>query len=377
MATIIDFSPAATEIDDLASSGIGIFGLDQLPWATTQTSNILTDRAASLKFSRNAPDMLFCAEYAPNGVLLGVVVAWENYYSATHYEVFKRDKLSALSEWKRILMLSSADLVKESLLFAPYITTTLGIGIKIPQHAYCIMDGDVTIDRIYEYKVIATVYPGPQNVAVPVQNFHYDIIMSSHDLLRVISFDPSDTLGSAAVRAFGTEDYAWVLSLLNENLFFFGDAAFKRTLGEVLKGKPSSTLRVPKDFDDIVKIFIESVHEYGLRQSIFNILSHLYPVGENAGFFQSVNASFDATTNTFSFRSLSTRLAAQYAAYNKLISITDAKALPKEITLFEYDDMNDFNDFANLHLFVVRLNTIFLNVMYANNLPAMVRSRTR
>ena len=368
MATIIDFSPTAHEIDSMASTSVPK-RLEPLPKPQlSDVPNILTDREASKTFYSHAPDMLFVSEYAPKGQFKGVLVAFENYYNATHYEVFKRNKMAVDSSWKRILVITSSDLANESLQYLPYVTSFLAIPFQVPKDGYIILDTDVILDRIYEYKIIATHYPGQAQPAAGTELFLYDVMLRSHGLTRDVEVANLDTLNTVSSRFLGSEDYGWVIALLNQNVYYFGAEVGHTSFSQMKLG----TVTLPNDFNDIVNIFVSSTHQFGLSASVYNLLLPLRKPEINAAFFNAVNQSFDETSQTFSFRSLTTRLTSIYPAYKQIQDIANGvkKSNASDIasvTIFQYDDVANFNSFSTLHLFILQLNTIFINVISNNS----------
>ncbi len=354
MATIIDLFPTATDANNAIRNAASkpIPAQLVIPQAS---GSVVTDRTSGYKFSSGIPDMFFVAEYfTPQKGFSGVIVAWENYYGATHYSVYKRAKLTATADWKRILVLDSTTLQKETAQFLPYVNSRLKIPMK-PEQGYCIMDSDVRFDNIYEYKVVAGFFPSSEN-------FKYDVILNSKALTRNVAPLPTDTIDTVAQSAMGSPDYAWILALCNRDIQFFSPAAATQQIRSVLG--IGSYVIVPNDLNDIAKLFVESAYYFGLEKTVSNVLSELNPIA-NSQFFKAVSESFDEPSSTFSFRSLNTRLATAYPAYGKILSNASNNVGTSGVTLFNYADIVGFDSLAKLNLFILQLRTIFINVFYA------------
>jgi hypothetical protein len=246
---------------------------------------------AGENYINSEPEILFVCEHIVNDKLNGVLLVFEQLGTSTHYEVFKKNLFHADSDFERILFLDVVSLREETQKHLDYLKNTLGISID-PAKTLVILDTVVKEDRVYEYKIAAG------RVPTNFTEVEYDLIMRSKDKLTPATIDPSTTLSVFDLSGviLGSRDLAWVLSLLNQKLFFFG-ADSKKQVGALLGG--AQELYIPKNTQDVLAIFNEAISLFDLRSSVRKLLVELRGIS-----LQHLDISLDAidkTTQTFSY----------------------------------------------------------------------------
>lgn len=386
MATIIDFSPSALETESVAEAARSVKAdIPAPPLPTISIPVDLTaDRDASRTFHKNSPDILFVAEYAPAGTMLGALVVWEAYYNATHYELYRKNLISADQSWTRMLFLDSNNLANETARFAPYIQDKLGLAI--PGGYFAILDGAVKRDRIYQYKLVASYYPKNANV-------DYESILQSKGLVNAYPITSNgDTVFDFSNRAFGTPDYAWVVALLNNGVQYFGRNAATKPLSSFLG--PEQLVFLPKALNQVLQLIAESVYFFGIVNTVSNLLNRTRDQTEISSFYSSVLASINVEKNVLSYSALQTKIMQDFPAYQHLNSVLQKAAAPNTggiagavvqtvyrsaaatipVQIPTYDDTTSFDNFGALTLMFLRLNTILISAVYAQDNDTRIQS---
>ena len=349
MATVIDFSPSALEIDQVADA-VGIINPNintlppQFPYANPN-SNPNTDPEYANRFISASPDILFVAEYGgPNMPAAGALVVWEAYYNATHYELYRRDYLAQDDSWQRVLLIDTNHLAAETVNFQSYISDVLKIPINYQY--YAILDTDVGVDKITEYKVVASFYPSSANI-------DYGRTFLSKGLINTLDLSsPAETLPDFAQRTMGSSDYAWIVALLNSNINYFGKDPALHPLSEVVSGQ----LYVPKDPNIIPKAFQESIYFFGLTETLRNVFNRTGNRLQSGRFFDDVLGSVNESAKRLSYVTLQSKLSADFPNYKG--HSQSGFVVP------QYADTTHFNTLGSLNLMFLRLNTFYLAALY-------------
>lgn len=272
------------------------------PISPNSSSNITVEEPKkferfSKQFINSEPKILFISEYIVNDKFSGTLLVWEKFFNATHYEVFKRNIFSTNSKFERILFLDSKSLDEEKNYYVNYINNILGFSSLNMENVYVMLDSITKEDRIYEYKIKASFVP--QKAA----DVEYDSILEGKDLLRKVeaSIQNIFQLSSAILL---NEDLAWVVSLCNMELGFFGKTFSKTPINKIIKDMPGKIflpveIFVPKDIDSIIKMFNDSVILFGLKESFKHMLNFLRGL-TNDVISIAIN-SIDENKGTFSF----------------------------------------------------------------------------
>jgi hypothetical protein len=268
-------------------------GLD----AIEKQTNSSFDRAMR-NFISDAPEILFTCEYFVEDRFIGSLLCFEAYKDATHYEILKRNLFQSNSGFERILVLSKNYLVEETQHFLPYVVDILGFKDIDRDNIFLILDTVVKQDRIYEYMISCAKVPADASFV------DYDLIMQSQDLLtsRSISRFSSLTLFQHAGVVLSNSDMAWVVSLLNDGITFFGRSPAEQSLVALISNPELSEgdaikIYVPKNVDDVLKIIQESMSLMG----VFDTMNHLFLVlgGLPEEFQAAVEKSVDEIRNVF------------------------------------------------------------------------------
>src|SRR3990167_10109269 len=78
-----------------------------------EASVVTSTGPSSGNFVDLEPKILFITEYIVGDEYVGLLIVWERYFNATHYEVFKRNVFGFKSDFERILFLDSNSLSEE------------------------------------------------------------------------------------------------------------------------------------------------------------------------------------------------------------------------------------------------------------------------
>ncbi len=359
--TIIDFSPQALEIDEVAEAAGTID--PNIPPPAIPTINISAtvnrSRPVGENFAANAPDILFVAEYAlPGQESQGALVVWENYYNATHYEVFKRVYTAQDDAWKRIFIIDSGHLATETAQYKPYIENRLGLNIDIGY--YAILDTDVAVDQIVEYKVAAGNYPNSADL-------DFEILLRSQGQLSTVPVNSTDKLTDFSNRVFGSPDYGWLIALLNPGAQYFGKKAAMTPLSQFI----GPTAYVPNDLSFIPRALQESIYYFGLKATFTNLFNYTRDTVDVIGttdFFQLVVDSIDESKNALSYSVLQQKLQQAYPRYaDYMTQLRNGKLPNSPLDIPNYSDDNRFNSLSDFTYTFLRVNTMLVGVLYAND----------
>src|SRR3990167_8045388 len=119
-----------------------------------ETKSAASAGPSSGNFVDLEPKILFITEYIVSDEYVGLLIVWEKYFNATHYEVFKRNVFGFKSNFERILFLDSNSLSEERAHYMDYINNVLGFSSVSESDVYVVLDTFVKQDRIYEYKSV-------------------------------------------------------------------------------------------------------------------------------------------------------------------------------------------------------------------------------
>ena len=237
------------------------------------------------------PKILFITEYIVSDEYVGLLIVWEKYFNATHYEVFKRNVFGFKSDFERILFLDSNSLSEERAHYMDYINNVLGFSSVSESDVYIVLDTFVKQDRIYEYKIKANFLPQKAS------DVDFAASLRGRDLLRSTEIGAgSQNIFSFSEAVLGNKDLAWILSMSNVNLGFFDRNFSEKPLNEILKDK---FMLVPKDTNDIMKMINDSIILFGMKQAFSGILTFLKGLSQDV-LVIAVN-SIDEEKGTFSF----------------------------------------------------------------------------
>ncbi len=361
-------SPAPKEVDNLNSDN---FVSGDGEGKFNETAKV---------FASNNPDILFVSEYFFDGVLLGSLIVFEKYLNATHYEIFKRNIFSKNTDFERILFIDADSLEKETKNFENYISSVLGIDLPKGTY-YAILDTIIKEDRIYEYKMKAGFFPRNYK-------FEYEPIFESRDLVHKVPVPGAEfTIFSFAESMFGSPDYAWIISLMNESIPFFGRKALKGSLSEF-----SLSVNVPKDLNHVLGAIRESIHFFNIRNTFQNILNILKPrtTNELNEFYNLIPLSVDDNKGVLNFSNFKTRLLSKFIVFKStltLLSSSDvlakdaiSKKLPT-VVIPSFEGEEILYSIEGLTVCLKRLNAILMFLLYAyenseqiNNIISQVNS---
>lgn len=380
MATIIDFTPAALDIDAIATILTTTGSIPDAPIAPIATTNAAGDTALGTQFASSAPDILFIAEYAPqNQPSLGAMIVWEDYYNATHYELYRRDYMAMDDAWKRVLIVDKTHLATETAQFKPYIENTLKLAL--PNSYYAILDTGIGADRITEYKIVASSYPTAANVDL-------GLVLNSKGHLRgvpVSTREPTQTVFDFSLDVFGSPDFAWIISLLNVGVPYFGMQPATKPLADWVGTSP---VLVPFNVNTVAKAVEESISIFGLQATLKNLLlagtKDVDHVASNA-FYASVADAANDNSITLSYRKLqqslinynknalpiplfggdtivptNLRIAAFLPGTGSIAPVSAAASA--SLPTFNYDDQTVFNSINGLTMMFLRINSLYLSL---------------
>lgn len=247
----------------------------------------------SSRFSKNfinsEPKILFVSEYVIDGNQIGCLLVWEKLLNATHYEIFKRNIFNFDNQFERILFLDSNSLQEETKQYMDYINEIIGFSSLSDQDIFIILDTSIKLDRIYEYKIKASFVP------TKASDVEYDSIMEGKNLLKKTDIFPRNIFDFSLL-TLGNSELAWVVSLVNEDLGFFGKNFLEKLLPQLTK---NSFIFIPKNINDVFKMFSDSVSLFGLKQTFSFVLEFLE--GLSSDIISLAVNSVDIEKGTFSF----------------------------------------------------------------------------
>jgi hypothetical protein len=240
----------------------------------TSKDNIAANSRAHERFASGSPILLCVIEYLDEaGGLIGSLLAWDRYIAkdyyeqsgkqieivleATHYEIFKRNVFAENEDYNRIMFVDKKTLLEETKNYIPYLEKTLGLDVK-DEDIIIVLDKTIKKDRIYDYKVKATLIPQTY------RDIYYDIILRSRDRIRGNRVDSKSNLADIANAKLGSYVYTWILSLVNPNISYFDT-------GLMLKGVETGLLNIPENIIDITTIINESATMFGAKNTFENI----------------------------------------------------------------------------------------------------------
>jgi hypothetical protein len=224
----------------------------------------------SRTFIKNEPRILFVAEYFDTSQKsLGSLLVWEKYPNATHYEVFKKNLFLENAKFERVLFLDVESLKKETAYYISYLNNALNLNLSV-DNSYVIFDPLVKEDRIYEYKIKASLVPNA------ITEIDFNAIVDGKNL--GLSINPPMIPSSVfhiGLTTYGNAKMAWIIALLNDKLSFFGYSG-RRDLspaGGVLA--QTEKILAAKNPDTILSIIKDSYSLFGEKNTLLYILDIL------------------------------------------------------------------------------------------------------
>ena len=263
----------------------------------------------SKNYINSEPTMLFVAEYIIDGTNHGALLVFERFFESTHYEIFKRNLFSEKSDFERVLFIDSKNLEKETKNYISYINDVLGF-LAREDEIFIYHDDEIKDDRIYEYKVKAAFVPRS------AEEVDYDSVLQSKDLLSVIDIDKTS---SASVRSFaafslGTQELAWIICLLNEELKLF----FAKNQN-IPVAERTDQVFILKDINDLFLVINDSVQMFGLKNTFNRIIDTVGTISVKTFILDSINED----ESSFSFDVFRELIQKQYPILSVLLSASD------------------------------------------------------
>src|SRR3990167_2207870 len=219
-------------------------------------------------FVEGKPDILFICDYIVDDEFVGILIVFERYQEATHYEIFKDNKFDNNPQFERILFLDSTALEAETKRLLPYLRVA---GFELNENSvFAVMDDNIKKDRIYEFFVRAAFVPKNVNDLIFLD------ILKSKNKIKTIEIADNSTISSVAFGTLGGAELSWIIALLNNNISFFGK-------GKLLEPQIVS---LPKDPEDIMKMINDSIFLFGAKKVLNYLLSVL---GGKVAFLQKLS----------------------------------------------------------------------------------------
>jgi len=328
----------------------------------------------SRNFMEDDPDIIFVAEYMVEGELAGALLVWERYKDATHYEIYKRNIFSQDPTFERILFLDDASLKEEKNRLIVYIGDVLGFNDIDEENIYIFLDHRIKSDRIYEYKVKAVRVPRK------AADIDFDLALESQNLLTSVTItrtNPSNMFQFAGA-ILGSEDLAWVISLLNEHVYFFGRRPAEKSLAFNMSAQGNSfknaeaLVNIPQNMSDLLNMISESVALFGIRETFGHITDVL------GGLTKEFRCAFidacDETRNVFSYDRFKTVVAAQLPVFQLLLNLSESESLLDRLSISQLsitlptntgsEVINSLDGLVKIFKFV---NDVLLVVLYSQD----------
>lgn len=271
-------------------------------------------------FVGDSPEILFNAEYYVADQFVGNLICFEKYKGATHYEVWKKN-IFTNSDFERVIFLDSLSLSDETKNFIPYLRNTLGFKDLDFNNVFVVLDDQLKEDRIYKYRVVAARVPSDAS------DVDYDMILESKNLLSFNTLDRASisTLFDYAGVTLGSKDLAWSLAVVNETFSFFGKDPSNTPLSSLVgtnNNSPTINISTPRNLNDLLCIFQESISLFGLSDSFEHLLRVLG--GLPVEFLESCLESVDEVSDSFSFSAFKDSIKQRVPVLNLVLDIAES-----------------------------------------------------
>jgi hypothetical protein len=269
----------------------------------------------SADFARNRPKIIMVVDYIVNNVKIGNLILFHKYKTASHYEVFKKNLFAEISTFQRTLFLDSHSLAEETEKFETYIRDHIGMDNLTEGSYYAVMDSLIKEDRIYEYKICASVLPNNS------REVDYDYILESKKLISAIPIDSlvQRTLAQFSISTLGSKQLGWVVALLNKRLQFFNTTTLTTPISQLMS--PDTTIIFPKNVNDIKRIMDDSVSLFGLDSTIDHLLGLLG--GLSVDFKDSFDKSLNRTDRTFVYATFIASIRSKVPVFSLLLTVSE------------------------------------------------------
>jgi len=317
-------------------------------------------------FINDEPIILFNSEYIVDNKFVGVLVVWEDYRNASHYEVFKRNVFDSEPEFERVLFLDKQSLANERKYFEEYIINVLGFDALSFENIYVFFDDVVKQDRIYEYKIAASTVPSKAS------EIDYDLLLERSGFLPEQFIDRSSNLISVALTYLGDARLAWLISLVNETIPYFGatSSGASGPIELVRFGVGSSgTIPIPNNIVLIEKIILESISLFGVKNTIKHLLEVLG--GASSVFIDSFVDAIDEVKNVFSPKLFGDALQKKIPAFKLLLNLASSFSLDVQkiipVSLPVESGNISITSVANLTVAFDFLNRTIISIQYSQN----------
>lgn len=264
-------------------------------------------------FANNEPEITMISEYIVDEQSLGVLIVFEKYYDATHYELFKQN-IFAGTKFERILFLDAKSLKDETDRYSRYLSDYIGMKIDFNKH-FIVFDPLVKEDRIYEYKIKASRVPSK------VTEVDFDFIVESKGLgaKREVDKTIKSSLFDFAGSTLGSRDLGWLISLLNEKVPFFGRVAQDNLYGLI---QPESNILFVNNTQNVLNIIKDSFSLFGEKITLSHIVNVLGGLGSD--FIASFNSAINETSKTFSYANFISSIRNKVPIYSLILTVSES-----------------------------------------------------
>jgi hypothetical protein len=290
----------------------------------------------SKTFINNEPKIMFVAEaHFRSNIRSGVILVWEAYKDATHYEVYKRNTFVENSQFERILFIDTKFLIEETQHYAKYLRQFCGIHIRPTEH-FAIFDPLIKDDRVYEYKVRA--------VYVPHGVKEVDFGTTLQGFSTTYPASPGSTIFDHASFFYGDGRKAWISCLINDKIPYFGPPLI---LGPSAGG--AGTTLGPATVDSIVALnetqkIMDVINEcyllFGRRDTFIHMIEVLG--GLNSDFQLWARNSVNFTTGLFEYDTFMRQVATNVPVFKAIINLFDVSP-NEQARLKAYNILNTAN----------------------------------
>ncbi len=377
-ARAVDNAGLAAEFQKYVSSfssafdGVDLTGLSKVirPQFERDARNYITDE----------PEIIFVSEYFVDQKFIGLLICFSRYNDSTHYEIFKRGIFGESAKFRRMLFLDKVSLESELNSFLPYIHNTMGFRDLQESDIFVVLDTQVQEDRIYEYSISASRVPSS------AAEIDYDLILEMQDHLGFSILVGNVTLFNFANAVFATRsptgNLAWLLSVVNEGITFFGRSAAESALignitnlREVLANpalgiRGGAKIYWPKDFMNFLSIYGESVSLFGLKDTFKNLLLLL---GGLPQYMSSITLKcVDENAGSFSYSTFRNELKKDTPVFNLIYEIAQTKDADALAQLEQTNTILPMNEgtesitgIAGLSAVLKFINATYLALSYA------------
>src|SRR3990167_2177679 len=207
------------------------------------------------QFFNNQAKIFFVCDYIINEEFIGVLLVFQRYPEATHYEIFKKNKFDNEPKFERILFLDSHSLAEETNRFLFYLESA---GLSFNENAvFAILDDNVKVDRIYEFFIRAVFVP------TKVEAFDIDANMRSKNQVETLNISDDDQL----ISLFSSRP-SWLLPIFNSEIPFFNKKNTELEFSDI----PNGIIFCATKNEDVMQLIKDAIYLFGAKKTLLRLI---------------------------------------------------------------------------------------------------------